>query len=79
MDHPSRGAPLPSLDHENPDGFNVAVSRASWSLRPLSQSPFAFLTTNGFLARTLLNQFPEFRAAAMEDLLFVYVTAKSVN
>jgi hypothetical protein len=38
-----------------------------------------FLTTDGFLAPTLLNQLPEFRAAAKEDLLFVYVTAKSVN
>ena len=47
--------------------------------RHLSQYPFEFLTTDGFLAPTLLNQLPEFRAAAKEDLLFVYVTAKSVN
>ena len=47
--------------------------------RHLSQSPFEFLTTDGFLAPTLLNQLPEFGAAAEEDLPFVYVTVKSAN
>src|SRR3974377_647847 len=31
--------------------------------RHLSQSPFEFFTTDGFLAPTLLNQLPELRAA----------------